>query len=112
MFVGTPLLLGFWWGLLFLPVGIALASVFRAVGEERMLRRELPGYDHYARQVKFRMLPGLSLMMTHALPRLSWPGLGRPPTSFWPTQTRKTWMAGPRPAMTVGSMSRYQPALV
>jgi protein-S-isoprenylcysteine O-methyltransferase Ste14 len=53
MFVGTPLLLGFWWGLLFLPVGIALASVFRAVGEERMLRRELPGYDHYARQVKF-----------------------------------------------------------
>jgi protein-S-isoprenylcysteine O-methyltransferase Ste14 len=39
MFVGTPLLLGFWWGLLFLPVGIALASVIRAVGEERMLRR-------------------------------------------------------------------------
>jgi hypothetical protein len=30
---------------------------------------------------------------------------GRGPAThvFWPTQTRKTWMAGPRPAMTVGS---------
>ena len=58
MFVGTPLLLGSWWGLLFVPVGVVGIGI-RAVGEERMLRRELPGYDHYARQVRFRMLPGL-----------------------------------------------------
>ena len=39
---------------------------------------------------------------------------GRGPAThvFWLTQTRTTWMAGPRPAMTVGSMSRYQRALV
>jgi protein-S-isoprenylcysteine O-methyltransferase Ste14 len=58
MFVGTPLLLGSWWGLLFVPVGV-IGLAIRAVGEERMLRRELSGYDHYARQVRFRMLPGL-----------------------------------------------------
>jgi protein-S-isoprenylcysteine O-methyltransferase Ste14 len=58
MFVGTPLLLGSWWGLLFVPIGVVGFGI-RAVGEERMLHRELPGYDHYARQVKFRMLPGL-----------------------------------------------------
>src|SRR5271167_4114446 len=57
-FVGTPLLLGSWWGLLFVPVGFVGMGI-RAVGEERMLRRELPGYDTYARQVRFRMLPGL-----------------------------------------------------
>ena len=58
MFVGTPLLLGSWWGLLFVPVGVVGIGI-RAVGEERMLRQELPGYDHYARQVRFRFLPGL-----------------------------------------------------
>ena len=57
-FVGMPLMLGSWWGLLFVPVG-AVGLGIRAVGEERMLRRELPEYEHYARQVRFRMLPGL-----------------------------------------------------
>jgi hypothetical protein len=39
-------------------------------------------------------------------------GRGAATHVFWPTPTRKTWMAGPRPAMTVGSMSRCQRALV
>jgi protein-S-isoprenylcysteine O-methyltransferase Ste14 len=58
MFVGTPLLLGSWWGLLFVPVG-AIGIGIRVVGEERMLRQALTGYDDYARQVRFRMVPGL-----------------------------------------------------
>ncbi len=58
MFAGTPLLLGSWWGLLAVPVG-ALGIGMRAVGEERMLRRELPGYEEYASRVRFRMVPGL-----------------------------------------------------
>ena len=37
MFAGTPLLLGSWWGLLFVPIG-AVGIGVRAVGEERMLR--------------------------------------------------------------------------
>lgn len=54
MFVGTPLLLGSWRGLLFVPIGVVGIGV-RAVGEERMLRRD----DDYAGQVRFRMLPRL-----------------------------------------------------
>jgi hypothetical protein len=38
-----------------LVTGMAL----RAVGEERMLRRELSCYDEYARRVRFRLLPGI-----------------------------------------------------
>jgi protein-S-isoprenylcysteine O-methyltransferase Ste14 len=52
------LLLGSWWGLLFVPLAV-VGIGFRAVGEERMLRRELPGYEDYTRHVRFRMLPGL-----------------------------------------------------
>jgi protein-S-isoprenylcysteine O-methyltransferase Ste14 len=58
MFVGTPLLLGSWWGLLFVPIAV-VGIGFRAVGEERMLRGELAGYQEYTRRVRYRMIPGL-----------------------------------------------------
>jgi protein-S-isoprenylcysteine O-methyltransferase Ste14 len=58
MFVGTPLLLVSWWGLLFVPVGL-VGIGFRVVSEERMLSRYLAGYDQYKQRVRFRMLPGL-----------------------------------------------------
>jgi len=54
--VSTTLLLGSCYGLilgLLLFVGIAL----RAVQEERTLRAELPGYDKYMAQVKYRLIP-------------------------------------------------------
>ncbi len=54
--VSTTLLLGSWYGLilgLLLFVGIAL----RAVQEERTLRAELPGYEEYMAQVKYRFIP-------------------------------------------------------
>jgi protein-S-isoprenylcysteine O-methyltransferase Ste14 len=57
-FLGLPLLLGSWWGLLAVPF-FTVAFGARAVGEERMLRQELPGYDDYARRVRFRLVPGL-----------------------------------------------------
>lgn len=56
LMVGTTLLLGSWYGLLFgliMVVGLAL----RAVKEERVLREELPGYDVYMSQVKYRLIP-------------------------------------------------------
>lgn len=56
MLLGTPLLLGSWYGmlltLLFLP-----ALLVRAVLEERTLLRELPGYGAYITQVKYRLIP-------------------------------------------------------
>ena len=54
--LGTSLLLGSWYGLLFglfLVAGVAR----RAVLEERVLRAELRGYDAYMAQVKYRLIP-------------------------------------------------------
>ena|SRR2546428_994227 len=56
LFLGTPLLLGSWYGLLLVLVMIPRGAV-RAVLEERMLREELPGYDAYMAEVKYRLIP-------------------------------------------------------
>ena len=56
--VGTTLLLGSWYGLLFGLI-LVVAIAFRAVQEERVLRAELPGYDAYMAQVKYRLIPYL-----------------------------------------------------
>jgi len=55
---GTPLLIG---GPRDLAVAAAVMAVIvlRALGEERMLRRELPGYGDYMAKVRFRLLPGV-----------------------------------------------------
>jgi protein-S-isoprenylcysteine O-methyltransferase Ste14 len=54
--VGTSLLLGSWYGVLFglIPVGMIAR---RAVLEERMLQEELHGYAAYMAQVKYRLIP-------------------------------------------------------
>jgi protein-S-isoprenylcysteine O-methyltransferase Ste14 len=54
--VGTPLLLGSWWGLAMLPLIVVLLGT-RAVGEERMLTQELDGYAEYAARVRYRLVP-------------------------------------------------------
>jgi len=56
LFLGTPLLLGSWYGLLLALIFIPAGAV-RAVLEERVLRKELPGYDAYMAQVKYRLIP-------------------------------------------------------
>ena len=54
----TPLMLGSAWT--FVPAGLAAALfVARTALEDLMLRRKLPGYEDYARHVRFRLLPGL-----------------------------------------------------
>ena len=55
-FVGTPLLLGSWWGLALAPV-FALLLVVRIRIEEQTLRAALPGYDAYAAEVRYRLVP-------------------------------------------------------
>jgi protein-S-isoprenylcysteine O-methyltransferase Ste14 len=57
-FVGMPLMLGSWWGLAFVPPVMAAVAV-RTLGEEKMLRAELEGYDDYARRVRWRYAPGV-----------------------------------------------------
>jgi protein-S-isoprenylcysteine O-methyltransferase Ste14 len=55
---GIPLLLGSWYGLIGTML-ITLAIAGRAVGEERKLQRELPGYADYMTRVRFRLIPGV-----------------------------------------------------
>ena len=53
---GMPLALGSWWSLVlilpFLPV-----LLWRLLDEERILRRDLPGYPEYMRRVRSRLIP-------------------------------------------------------
>lgn len=56
--LATPLLFGSWWALI--PGGIsAVLFVVRTALEDRTLQNELPGYGDYARQVRYRLVPGL-----------------------------------------------------
>jgi protein-S-isoprenylcysteine O-methyltransferase Ste14 len=55
-FVGVPLLLGSWWGLVFALV-LAALLVIRILIEEKALRQGLEGYDAYAAKVRYRLIP-------------------------------------------------------
>jgi protein-S-isoprenylcysteine O-methyltransferase Ste14 len=50
------LLLGSWYGLLVILL-VTPGFLVRAILEERTLRQELPGYDAYMAQVKYRLIP-------------------------------------------------------
>jgi protein-S-isoprenylcysteine O-methyltransferase Ste14 len=56
LLTGSSLLLGSWLGLVG-AAAIVVSAAFRAAGEERVLRRELPGYDAYTKKVRYRLLP-------------------------------------------------------
>ena len=52
------LALGSLWGLI--PAGLTLiVMVVRTALEDRMLRAHLPGYEEYARRVRYRLIPGI-----------------------------------------------------
>lgn len=56
VFLGTPLALGSWWGLIFTPLFIGWFA-WRLLDEERFLRANLRGYDEYMRAVRYRLAP-------------------------------------------------------
>jgi protein-S-isoprenylcysteine O-methyltransferase Ste14 len=56
LFLGTALLLGSWYGILLGLILIGMIAI-RALLEERMLLKELEGYDVYMTQVKYRFIP-------------------------------------------------------
>jgi len=58
LFVGTPLALASWWGLV--PAGALVAMiVWRLLDEENYLARHLPGYADYQDKVRTHLVPGL-----------------------------------------------------
>jgi len=58
LFPGMALFLGSWWALV-PAILIAVLMVVRTALEDRTLRAELAGYAEYARQVRYRLLPGV-----------------------------------------------------
>jgi protein-S-isoprenylcysteine O-methyltransferase Ste14 len=56
MFLGVPLALGSWWGLLTL-IPMTLAIIWRLLDEEKFLTRNLPGYQGYQERVRYRLVP-------------------------------------------------------
>jgi protein-S-isoprenylcysteine O-methyltransferase Ste14 len=56
MIIATPVALGSYWALsVFIIVTIPLLG--RIVNEEKILLTELPGYDGYCREIKYRLIP-------------------------------------------------------
>lgn len=58
MFMPTPIALGSYWGLIPMAT-IPIALVFRIKNEEKVLRKNLPGYNEYCEKTKYRLLPYL-----------------------------------------------------
>jgi protein-S-isoprenylcysteine O-methyltransferase Ste14 len=58
MTVGSALIFGSLWALI--PAGVtAVLMIVRTALEDKTLREELAGYQSYAQQVRFRLLPGV-----------------------------------------------------
>jgi len=58
MFLSTPIALGSWWGVAAMSP-LPLVLVIRILTEEKVLLRELPGYEAYRKSVRFRLIPGI-----------------------------------------------------
>ena len=56
LFIGAPLLMGSFFGLL-LGILLTILLALRSVGEEKMLVDELEGYEDYREKVKYRLIP-------------------------------------------------------
>jgi protein-S-isoprenylcysteine O-methyltransferase Ste14 len=56
LLLGTPLLLGSAWGVLWLALFVPLLAA-RILGEEAVLRDGLAGYRDYAARVRYRLIP-------------------------------------------------------
>jgi protein-S-isoprenylcysteine O-methyltransferase Ste14 len=56
MFIGSPLLLGSFYGI-FAGLALTILLMGRILGEEAMLARELEGYQEYMQNVRYRLFP-------------------------------------------------------
>ncbi len=58
LFIGTPLALGSYWGLLTFAI-VLPALIWRLLDEEKFLAKNLPGYIDYCAKVGWRLIPGV-----------------------------------------------------
>ncbi len=54
--VSIPLALGSWWALALIVLSIA-GLVWRILDEEKLLKKDLPGYVEYTQKVRYRLVP-------------------------------------------------------
>lgn len=58
MYVASPLALGSYWAML--PAALIIPIlVARIINEEKVLLRELPGYEDYTHKTHYRLIPGI-----------------------------------------------------
>jgi len=57
-FIASALILGSLWALA-IGCAITLLVIWRTAMEDRVLRRELPGYEEFTAQTRYRLVPGL-----------------------------------------------------
>jgi protein-S-isoprenylcysteine O-methyltransferase Ste14 len=58
MLTGVPLALGSWLGLLVVALTLP-ALIWRILDEEKLLKKDLPGYKEYLEKVRYRLVPYL-----------------------------------------------------
>lgn len=58
MMTGVPLALGSLWGLTILILALPLL-IWRILDEEKLLKKDLPGYVEYTQKVRYRLVPYL-----------------------------------------------------
>jgi protein-S-isoprenylcysteine O-methyltransferase Ste14 len=58
MLWGTPIALGSWWALL-MDIPMTFVIVWRLLDEEKFLTKNLPGYNEYCQNVRYRLIPSL-----------------------------------------------------
>ncbi len=56
MMIGVPLALGSWGGLAILVI-LLPALIWRILDEEKLLKKDLPGYLEYTQKVRYRLVP-------------------------------------------------------
>lgn len=56
MYLATPIALGSWWAAPIFALNVPLICG-RIIAEERMLLRDLPGYQEYCQERRYRLLP-------------------------------------------------------
>lgn len=56
MYIPTPVALGSYWGLLPFAL-LPFVLVLRIINEEKVLRKELKGYEEYCQKTKYRLIP-------------------------------------------------------
>jgi protein-S-isoprenylcysteine O-methyltransferase Ste14 len=56
--IGTSIMLGSWWAMI-PAIAAVISMIVRTALEDRMLQSELTGYRDYARQIRYRLVPGI-----------------------------------------------------